>query len=111
MEGESCLVWDNHEEELKKLANLLEQHGYIESADIWCQHFRTSGESAPKKTNVLPIKWLKRTKLIHIVLAMNAVSIKNDEWEIHFGISKPGGFERVEKTDEQLLEIIREAKQ
>ena len=42
---------------------------------------------------------------------MNAVSIKNDEWEIHFGISKPGGFEKVEKTDEQLLEIIREAKQ
>ena len=111
MEGEPCLVWDNHAEELKKLAHLLEQHGYIESADIWCQHFRTSGESALKKTNVLPIKWLKRTKLIHIVLAMNAVRIKKDEWEIHFGISKPGGFEKGEKTDEQLLEIIREAKQ
>ena len=42
---------------------------------------------------------------------MNAVRIKRDEWEIHFGISKPGGFEKGEKTDEQLLEIIREAKQ
>ena len=39
MEGEPCLVWDNNAEELKKLAHLLEQHGYIESADIWCQHF------------------------------------------------------------------------
>ncbi len=39
MEGEPCLVWDNHPEELRKLAHLLEQHGYIESADIWCQHF------------------------------------------------------------------------
>ena len=37
--------------------------------------------------------------------------LKKDEWEIHFGISKPGGFEKGEKTDEQLLEIIREAKQ
>ena len=111
MEGEPCLVWDNHAEELRRLAHLLEQHGYIESAEIWCQHFRTSGESALKKTNVLPIKWLKRTKLIQIVLAMNAVRIKKDEWEIHFGISKPGGFEKGEKTDEQLLEIIREAKQ
>ena len=62
MEGEPCLVWDNHAEELKKLAHLLEQHGYIESAEIWCQHFRTSGESALKKTNVLPIK----LSLIHI---------------------------------------------
>ena len=41
---------------------------------------------------------------------MNAVRIKKDEWEIHFGISKPGGFENG-KTDAQLLEIIREAKQ
>lgn len=109
-EGVFCLVWDHEAEKLKKLAQGLEQGGYIESAEIWCQHFRTSGESALKKTNVLPIKWLKRTKLIHIVLAMNAVRIKKDEWEIHFGISKPGGFENG-KTDEQLLEIIREAKQ
>ena len=34
MEGEPCLVWDKNAEELMKLTHLLEQHGYIESAEI-----------------------------------------------------------------------------
>ena len=43
-EGVFCLVWDHEAEKLKKLAQGLEQGGYIESAEIWCQHFRTSEE-------------------------------------------------------------------
>ena len=43
MEGEPFLVWDNNAGELKKLAHLLEQHGYIESAEIWCQTQLLSG--------------------------------------------------------------------
>ena len=34
MGGEPCLVWDKNAEELMKLTHLLEQHGYIESAEI-----------------------------------------------------------------------------
>ena len=105
-----CLVWDHEAEKLQKLAQRLEQAGYIESADIWCQHFRTSEESALKPTTAPPIKWLKNKKSIQIVLTRNGVTIKKEEWKSHFGTSKPSGFESGEKRDEQLLEIIKEAK-
>ena len=109
-EGVPCLVWDHEAEKLQKLAQRLEQAGYIESADIWCQHFRTSEESALKPTTAPPIKWLKNKKSIQIVLTRNGVTIKKEEWKSHFGTSKPSGFESGEKRDEQLLEIIKEAK-
>lgn len=109
-EGVPCLVWDHEAEKLQKLAQRLEQAGYIESADIWCQHFRTSEESALKPTTAPPIKWLKNKKSIQIVLTSNGVTIKKEEWKSHFGTSKPSGFESGEKRDEQLLEIIKEAK-
>ena len=108
--GAPCLVWDHEAEKLQKLAKGLEQAGYIESADIWCQHFRTSEESALKPTTAPPIKWLKNKKSIQIVLTSNGVTIKKEEWKSHFGTSKPSGFESGEKRDEQLLEIIKEAK-
>ena len=109
-ESVPCLVWDHEAEKLEKLAQGLEQAGYIESADIWCQHFRTSEESALKPTTAPPIKWLKNKKSIQIVLTRNGVTIKKEEWKSHFGTSKPSGFESGEKRDEQLLEIIKEAK-
>ena len=108
-EGAPCLVWDHEAEKLKKLAQGLEQGGYIESAEIWCQHFRTSEESAFKQTKAPPINWLKNKKSIQIVLSPKGVTITKDEWQSHFGISKPGGFERGDKRDEKLLEIIKEA--
>ena len=67
-EGVPCLVWDHEAEKLQKLAQRLEQAGYIDSADIWCQHFRTSEESALKPTTAPPVKWLKNKKSIQIVL-------------------------------------------
>ncbi|MEK9702931.1 MAG: hypothetical protein VW829_12985 [Deltaproteobacteria bacterium] len=108
-EGVFCLVWDHEAEKLKKLAQGLEQGGYIESAEIWCQHFRTSEESAFKQTNAPPINWLKNKKSIHTVLGTGGVTIRKEEWRPHFGISKPGGFETGDKRDEKLLEIIKEA--
>ena len=104
-----CLVWDHEAEKLQKLAQRLEQAGYIESAEIWCQHFRTSEESAFKQTNAPPINWLQNKKLIHNVLGTGGVTVRKEEWRSHFGISKPGGFERGDKRDEKLLEIIKEA--
>ena len=108
-EGVPCLVWDHEAEKLQKLAQGLEQGGYIESAEIWCQHFRTSEESAFKQTKAPPINWLQNKKLIHTVLGTGGVTIRKEEWRSHFGISKPGGFERGDKRDEKLLEIIKEA--
>ena len=66
--GELCLAWERCVEELEKLAQALEQLGYIKSADIWCQHFRTNEDSPLKRTSAPPIEWLKYKKLIHQVL-------------------------------------------
>ena len=96
-EGVPCLVWDHEAEKLEKLAKGLEQGSYIESADIWCQHFRTSEESALKPTTAPPIKWLKNKKSIQIVLTRNGVTIKKEEWKSHFGTSKTSGFQSGEK--------------
>ena len=109
-EGVPCLVWDNEAKKLNKLAQGLEQVGYIQSEEIWCQHFRTSEESALKSTTAPPINWLKNKKLIQIVLTSNGVTFKKEEWRSHSGISKPGGYERGEKRDEKLVEIIKESK-
>ena len=107
-EGVPCLVWDHEAEKLEKLAQGLEQEGYIESAEICCQYFRTPGDSPLKKTAVPPIKWCKYKKLIHIVLGQTAITLKGKDWKIHFGISRPGGREN---EDDVLSEIIKQAKQ
>ena len=107
-EGVPCLVWDHEAEKLEKLAKGLEQGSYIESAEIWCQHFRTPGDSPLKKTNAPPIKWCKYKKLIHIVLGQTAITLKGKDWKIHFGISRPGGREN---EDDVLSEIIKQAMQ
>ena len=107
-EGVPCLVWDHEAEKLEKLAKGLEQGSYIESAEIWCQHFRTPGDSPLKKTTAPPIKWCKYKKLIHIVLGQTAITLKGKDWKIHFGISRPGGREN---EDDVLSEIIKQAKQ
>lgn len=106
--GAPCLVWDHEAEKLEKLAKGLEQGGYIESAEIWCQHFRTPGDSPLKKTTAPPIKWCKYKKLIHIVLGQTAITLKGKDWKIHFGISRPGGREN---EDDVLSEIIKQAMQ
>ena len=107
-EGVLCLVWDHEAEKLEKLAKGLEQGSYIESAEIWCQHFRTPGDSPLKKTTAPPIKWCKYKKLIHIVLGQTAITLKGKDWKIHFGISRPGGREN---EDDVLSEIIKQAMQ
>ena len=107
-EGVLCLVWDHEAEKLEKLAKGLEQGSYIESAEIWCQHFRTPGDSPLKKTTAPPIKWCKYKKLIHIVLGQTAITLKGKDWKIHFGISRPGGREN---EDDVVSEIIKQAMQ
>jgi len=105
-EGVPCLVWSHEPEQLKQLAESLEQEGYIESADIWCQHFRMPRDSALKRTTALPINWLKYKKRIHIVLGKTGITLKEKDWNAHFGIDRPGG---PENEDEVLSEIIKQA--
>ena len=105
-EGVPCLVWSHEPEQLKQLAESLEQEGYIESADIWCQHFRMPRDSALKRTTALPINWLKYKKRIHIVLGKTGIALKEKDWNAHFGIDRPGG---PENEDDVLSEIIKQA--
>ena len=105
-EGAPCLVWDHAAEKLEKLAKGLEQGSYIESAEIWCQHFRTPGDSPLKKTTAPPIKWCKYKKLIHIVLGKTGITLKEKDWNAHFGIDRPSG---PENEDDVLSEIIKQA--
>ena len=93
-------------EELEKLAQALEQLGYIKSADTWCQHFRANEDSPLKRTSAPPIEWLKYKKLIHQVLSSTGTKLKEEDWRIHFGISRPGGSEN---EDEDLAKIIKQA--
>ena len=105
-EGELCLAWGHGMEELEKLAQALEQLGYIKSADTWCQHFRANEDSPLKRTSAPPIEWLKYKKLIHQVLSSTGTKLKEEDWRIHFGISRPGGSEN---EDEDLAKIIKQA--
>lgn len=105
-EGELCLAWGHGAEELEKLAQALEQLGYIKSADTWCQHFRANEDSPLKRTSAPPIEWLKYKKLIHQVLSSTGTKLKEEDWRIHFGISRPGGSEN---EDEDLAKIIKQA--
>ena len=105
-EGELCLACGHGVEELEKLAQALEQLGYIKSADIWCQHFRANEDSPLKRTSAPPIEWLKYKKLIHQVLSSTGTKLKEEDWRIHFGISRPGGSEN---EDEDLAKIIKQA--
>ena len=105
-EGELCLAWGRGAEELEKLAQALEQLGYIKSADTWCQHFRANEDSPLKRTSAPPIEWLKYKKLIHQVLSSTGTKLKEEDWRIHFGISRPGGSEN---EDEDLAKIIKQA--
>ena len=105
-EGVPCLVWSHEPEQLKQLAGSLEQEGYIESADIWCQHFRMPRDSALKRTTALPINWLKYKKRIHMVLGKTGITLKEKDWNAHFGIDRPGG---PENEDDVLSEIIKQA--
>lgn len=105
-EGELCLAWGHSVEELEKLAQALEQLGYIKSASIWCKHFRTIEDSPLKRTSAPKIEWLKYKKLIHQVLRSTGTTLKEGDWEIHFGISRPGG---LENEDEDLQKIIKQA--
>ena len=93
-------------EELEKLAQALEQLGYIKSADTWCQHFRTNEDSPLKRISAPPIEWLKYKKLIHQVLSSTGTKLKEEDWRIHFGISRPGGSEN---EDEDFAKIIKQA--
>jgi hypothetical protein len=106
-EGIPCLGWDHGVDELEMLSQLLELHGYIESAEVWRLHFRTPTESPFKITNAPSIRWLKNKKLMHIVFSKKGVKLKKDEWQLHFGIPKPGGVDQVLQNDNKLLEIIK----
>ena len=90
----------------EKLAQALERLGYIKSADTWCQHFRTNEDSPLKQTSAQRIEWLKYKKLIHQVLSSTGTKFKEEDWRIHFVISRPGGSEN---EDEDLAKIIEQA--
>ncbi len=105
-DGTLCLRWDHSREELINLARLLEEHNYIESAEIWCGHFRVLGENALKKADTRTIQWVKNKKSIHLVLGGTGIKLKKEDWTAHFGINKPGGRQ---EEDEQLAAIIKRA--
>ena len=105
-DGTLCLRWDHSREELINLARLLEEHNYIESAEIWCGHFRVLGENALKKADTRTIQWVKNKKSIHLVLGGTGIKLKKEDWTAHFGINKPGGRQ---EEDEQLAAIIKQA--
>ena len=105
-DGTLCLWWDHSREELINLARLLEAHDYIQSADIWCGHFRVLGENALKKADTRSIEWVKNKKSIHLVLGRTGIKLKKEDWTAHFGINKPGG---LQVEDEQLAAIVKQA--
>ena len=80
--------------------------GYIKSAYIGSQHSRTNEDSPLKRTSAPPIEWLKYKKLIHQVLTSTGTKLKEEDWKIHFGISRPGG---PDNEDEDFAKIIKQA--
>ena len=105
--GAPCLVWVHEPEQLKQLAQSLEQEGYIESADIWCQHFRMSRDSALEENHCLANQLAQIQKLIYTILGKTGITLKEKDWNAHFGIDRPSVHEN---EDDVLSEIIKQVR-
>ena len=52
-----CILWMGDEENMKKLASLLEKNKFIKNADKWLEHFSTSTQESVESG---PMQWLQK---------------------------------------------------